>query len=260
MNAPITEQQLAAAAVAPRVSLADVMAAIQDEAYTVLQDGTTTISQLSMAGGRFSSVGKSSCVSKENFNPDIGRELAKKDAVGQIWPLLGFELARKLELIDRAGPATGAIVSLLGSRPLTYIGTKVVRAVPMSRLTYNELRGWVVPANENPDDAGYLVEYTDGGKPNVEGFAGYISWSPRDVFEKAYTVGAEPKATTWLERLKAEADDLEVRWGKLRLFIKSPEFENLGSFEQKDLKEQSSAMEDLLWIHRRRIRRANGEI
>lgn len=259
MNAPITEQQLAAAAVAPRVSLEQVMAAIGDETYTVLPNGRTTICQLELAGGHFTVEGDSACVSKENFNPDFGNPIARKAAVEKIWPLLGFELARKLELIDRAGPATGAIVSLLGSRPLTYVGTKVVRAVPMSRLTYNELRGWTVPANENPEDAGYLVEYVDGGAVNVEGFAGYISWSPKDVFEKAYTVGGEPRVTTWLERLKEEADDLEVRWRKLKLFLQSPEFDKLGSFDQKDLKEQSSAMEDLHWILRRRIRRANGE-
>ncbi|MFP3556437.1 Gp49 family protein [Paraburkholderia sp. SIMBA_049] len=256
MNAPITEAQLQAAAVAPRVTLDQVMAAIEGESYTLLPDGTTTIAQLSMANGRFSSVGKSSYVSKDNFNPEIGRELAKKDAVGQIWPLLGFSLAQKLAMIDAAGPATGAIVTQLGARPLTYVGTKVVRAVPMNRLTYSELRGWTVPADENPDDAGYLVEYVDGGKPNVEGFTGYISWSPKDVFECAYTLGAEPKPTTFLDRLKVEAEELEAKWGKLRLFIATPEFSNLNSLEQKDLKEQADHMEDYLWVLKRRIKRA----
>lgn len=68
----------------------------------------------------------------------------------------------------------------------TYIGTKVILAKPMTRGDYNTFRGWVIPADENPADTGYLVEYTDGGKPNVEGHAGYVSWSPSDVFEKAY--------------------------------------------------------------------------
>jgi hypothetical protein len=31
-----------------------------------------------------------------------------------------------------------------------------------------------------------LVEYTDGGKANLAGFAGYVSWSPADVFERTY--------------------------------------------------------------------------
>lgn len=72
-----------------------------------------------------------------------------------------------------------------------YIGVKQINAVPMTREEYNELRGWTVPNDENPDDPGYLVEYIDGGQANHPDFAGYISWSPKDVFERAYrpTVG-----------------------------------------------------------------------
>lgn len=57
-----------------------------------------------------------------------------------------------------------------------YIGTKVIKARPITRGEYNKLRKWTIPANENPNDEGYLVEYEDG----------YISWSPRATFEKAY--------------------------------------------------------------------------
>ena len=52
----------------------------------------------------------------------------------------------------------------------TYIGTKVVRAVAMTRAAYNALRGWTVPADENGADEGYLVEYLDGGAPNLAGY------------------------------------------------------------------------------------------
>lgn len=68
----------------------------------------------------------------------------------------------------------------------TYIGTKIVRATPMNRLDYNVFRGWQLPADENGADEGYLVEYTDGGKANTPQYAGYVSWSPKDVFERAY--------------------------------------------------------------------------
>lgn len=67
-----------------------------------------------------------------------------------------------------------------------HIGTKIINAKPMTRAEYNALRGWTVPADENPDDAGYLVEYVDGGQANHPDFAGYISWSPADVFDRAY--------------------------------------------------------------------------
>ncbi|WBF79692.1 hypothetical protein F22_0059 [Escherichia phage vB_Eco_F22] len=66
-----------------------------------------------------------------------------------------------------------------------YIGTKCVNGFKMNKETYCKLRGWDVPANEDPLEVGYLVEYPDS-KPNHEQFRGYISWSPRAAFEAAY--------------------------------------------------------------------------
>jgi len=68
----------------------------------------------------------------------------------------------------------------------SYIGVKAIFAQPMKRQAYNDLREWQLPDNENGDDDGYLVEYIDGGAPNHSQFLGYISWSPKDVFERAY--------------------------------------------------------------------------
>jgi len=67
-----------------------------------------------------------------------------------------------------------------------YVGTKLINAKPMTRQAYNDLRGWKLPEDENGEDEGYLVEYLDGGLPNVKGFSGYVSWSPAEVFERAY--------------------------------------------------------------------------
>ncbi|EOI7429789.1 DUF2829 domain-containing protein [Yersinia enterocolitica] len=67
----------------------------------------------------------------------------------------------------------------------SYIGTKQINATPMTREQYNNIRGWAVPSDENPEDTGYLVEYPDSAS-NCEGYAGYISWSPQAVFEKSY--------------------------------------------------------------------------
>lgn len=67
-----------------------------------------------------------------------------------------------------------------------YIGTKIVLLTPMNRAEYNEYRGWQLPADENGADDGYLVEYTDGGKPNDPRHAGYISWSPSAQALAAY--------------------------------------------------------------------------
>lgn len=68
----------------------------------------------------------------------------------------------------------------------TFIGTQIINAAPMNRADYNTFRGWTLPADEDGADEGYLVEYTDGGKPNVPGYAGYVSWSPKAQFDGAY--------------------------------------------------------------------------
>jgi len=58
----------------------------------------------------------------------------------------------------------------------TYIGTKIIKAEPMTRGAYNKYRGWTIPENENPNDDGFLVEYSDS----------YVSWSPAHAFNEAY--------------------------------------------------------------------------
>jgi len=71
--------------------------------------------------------------------------------------------------------------------PKLYTCHKQVKAQPMTRQIYNELRGWTLPADENGKDEGYLVEYLNEGASNHPLFAGYISWSPKLVFEAGYT-------------------------------------------------------------------------
>ncbi|AUR93218.1 hypothetical protein NVP1185O_31 [Vibrio phage 1.185.O._10N.286.49.C2] len=69
---------------------------------------------------------------------------------------------------------------------MKHIGIKVILATAMTRLAYNKYRGWELPADEDGSDEGFLVEYVDGGQSNHPGHEGYISWSPKDVFERAY--------------------------------------------------------------------------
>ena len=72
----------------------------------------------------------------------------------------------------------------------THIGQKLISCKAMTRKEYNDFRGWVLPENEVGvvDDAGYMVEYEPHPtvKPNVDGYTGYISWSPKHVFNDAY--------------------------------------------------------------------------
>lgn len=84
----------------------------------------------------------------------------------------------------------------------TYIGVKLIRAKPMTRGEYNEFRGWTVPADENPADEGFLVEYLDGGQANTPQYDGYVSWSPKDVFARAYRETAGMNFGLAIEALK----------------------------------------------------------
>ena len=44
----------------------------------------------------FTVTGESACASPENFNAEIGRKIARENAVAKIWPLMGYELRSKL--------------------------------------------------------------------------------------------------------------------------------------------------------------------
>lgn len=57
-----------------------------------------------------------------------------------------------------------------------YIGTKTLHADRMNLGDYNNFRGWKIPDNENPSREGYIVCDEHG----------YVSWSPKEVFESAY--------------------------------------------------------------------------
>lgn len=54
-----------------------------------------TICVLVLRNG-FTVLGKSACASPENFNAELGRKIARQDAVNQMWPLLGYALKEKL--------------------------------------------------------------------------------------------------------------------------------------------------------------------
>jgi hypothetical protein len=68
----------------------------------------------------------------------------------------------------------------------TFIGTKSLKARPMTLGHYNAYRNWPMPANEDPEAEGYLVEYIDSTMPNHPDHVGYISWAPKQQFENAY--------------------------------------------------------------------------
>jgi hypothetical protein len=44
----------------------------------------------------FTVTGESACASPENYDAEIGRQIARANAVQKIWPLMGYELRTKL--------------------------------------------------------------------------------------------------------------------------------------------------------------------
>lgn len=44
----------------------------------------------------FTVTGESACVSPENFDADMGRKIARQNAIDKIWPLMGYALREKI--------------------------------------------------------------------------------------------------------------------------------------------------------------------
>lgn len=57
--------------------------------------GLLTFCVLVLRNG-FTVTGESACASPENFDAEIGRKVARANAVQKIWPLMGYELRTKL--------------------------------------------------------------------------------------------------------------------------------------------------------------------
>jgi len=103
----------AGAAKAPRITPADINANIASEVYFTAAEGCVgagitaekhlcpqslnllTFCVLELKNG-FTVTGESACASPENFNAEIGRRIARENAVAKIWPLMGYELRSKL--------------------------------------------------------------------------------------------------------------------------------------------------------------------
>ena len=92
-----------------------------------------------------------------------------------------------------------------------YIGTKVIKAEPMTMVEAQKVLGREIkPATIEED--GYLVEYDNG----------YKSWSPKSVFEETYK-----PAETFLDRMKVELEGELGKFDKGDTFIHSAKFNEL---------------------------------
>ncbi|WP_020163785.1 Gp49 family protein [Methyloversatilis discipulorum] len=110
MNDTAIEQEIQAKGLtAPRVTPEDVEANIVSEHYFTAAQAVGYVSGeippapldmltfcvLVLRNG-FTVTGESACASPENFDAELGRKIARQNAVAKIWPLMGYELRTKL--------------------------------------------------------------------------------------------------------------------------------------------------------------------
>ena len=119
MNDPIQLEIEAKGLHAPRVTPADIEAEIACEHYFTAADGyrsgpaydphghpayplpapqpleLLTFCVLVLRNG-FIVTGESACASPENFDAELGRKIARQNAVQKLWPLMGYALKERL--------------------------------------------------------------------------------------------------------------------------------------------------------------------
>ena len=115
MNDHDIEQEIQAkgANVAPRITPADVEANIEITYYFTGEDALQFAGQngspfyahrsmklltfcvLVMRNG-FTVTGESACASPENFDAELGRKIARQNAINKMWPLMGYALKERL--------------------------------------------------------------------------------------------------------------------------------------------------------------------
>ena len=108
-----------------------------------------------------------------------------------------------------------------------------VTAQTMTRGDYNNLRGWALPADEDPNEAGFLVINPSVSERNLEGYDGYVSWLPQEAFAELYR-----ETDTWKQRLEIEAEELNEKITKLSAFIDGDSFDKLPKEQRNMLSKQ----------------------
>lgn len=92
---------------APSVTLERIEGIIRHEFYTTADRafgmpdvpplGLLTLCVLVLANG-FTVVGQSACVSPENFDAELGKQIARRKALEQVWALEGYLLREGLNM------------------------------------------------------------------------------------------------------------------------------------------------------------------
>lgn len=127
-----------------------------------------------------------------------------------------------------------------------YVGTKIIKAEPMTR---GDFVACVYPGQPmNPgsarDDAGYLVQYSDG----------YKSWSPKAVFEASYLpLGNIEGMADYQQRVIAEKAENDDKLSRLTPALNGNIRDRVGADEFSRMCEQERVMRELSAILGARI-------
>lgn len=90
-----------------------------------------------------------------------------------------------------------------------YIGTKIIKAQPMTRGDYNKFRGWELPADEDGSDPGYLK---DDGR-------GHIQWDPENTFHRDFKPMTGMSFGLAIEAMKAGHKVARAGWNGKGMFV-----------------------------------------
>lgn len=73
----------------------DMLQHVVGGAHALPALGLLTFCVLVLKNG-FTVTGESACASPENFDAEIGRKIARQNAISKIWPLMGYELKSRI--------------------------------------------------------------------------------------------------------------------------------------------------------------------
>ncbi len=80
---------------APRVSPEVIDSLIVKEQFHVFPESTVTVCCLTLKNG-FTTIGESACADVKNFDEEVGKKIARKNARERIWLLEGYLLRQRL--------------------------------------------------------------------------------------------------------------------------------------------------------------------
>lgn len=123
-----------------------------------------------------------------------------------------------------------------------YISVKMIEVEQMTRLEYNELRGWTVPPDEDPSDNGYKC---------IDPVTTHLNWIPLDVFEATNRPFGDH-----VDRMTVELQDLLERQDGLAGFVGGDVFLELEACDQYLLRRQVGVMNEYSFILTERLGRA----